>query len=125
MVSSSEVSMQEALMRPVVRFSALSESIFRALGPAPSAQKTSNSPPLSELVQCDSELAAALHLARIHQGKQREIDKLMLEILVLDAQLRDVIVALSQGKEALENMITEGDTVLERANLAAKGWFGS
>lgn len=124
MASSPEVSMQEALMRPVVRFGVLSELIFRALGPAPSVHKTSNSPPLSELVQCDSELATALHLARIHQGKQREIDKLMLEILALDTQLRNVILALSQGKEALENMMTEGDTVLEKANLAAEGWFG-
>lgn len=117
------LSMQEALMQPVDRLNSLSDLLFRSLGPSTSTHKAPSPPALAEFVRCDAELAAALHEARIHQAKQREIDKLTQEILGLEGQLREVILSLSRGRQTLEDMISDGEDVLDRIELASKGEY--
>lgn len=114
-------SMRDALLDPLLRINNFSETLLKSLGPVSSAYKLPPPPPLSELIECDYQLATALQEARVHQGKQKEIEELTAEILELDAQLREVITALSRGKEALENILTEGEEVLAAAEQASKG----
>lgn len=108
-------------MGPVLRLSALSGAFFHAFGSTTKTHKPLVPSTLAEFIECDSRLAAALHEARIHQGRQREIDKLMLEVVALDAQLREAIIALTEGKDVLESIISDGIAILDRADLASKG----
>ncbi|KAF8315404.1 hypothetical protein DL93DRAFT_2125506 [Clavulina sp. PMI_390] len=113
------MTMKEALLEPLLQFTSLSENLFRSLAPTNFSSKPPPPPPFSELARCDVQLASALHEARIHQGKQKEINRLAEDILSLEGQLREAIMAFADGKAALEERIEEGDDVLHRAAVSS------
>ncbi|EJD48283.1 hypothetical protein AURDEDRAFT_113104 [Auricularia subglabra TFB-10046 SS5] len=68
------------------------------------------------------DLAAALHLARAHQRRQRRIEALVAEIGGLDDALRSVCAALGEGKRELDDILDEADerlAAIDKAKEAA------
>jgi len=119
MASTNQPSMQGLLLAPLVRLNSLSESLLRSTASTSSSHSTLLKPLLAEYLDCDSQITAALDEARIHQAKQREIHNLTTETLGLNAHLREIITALVQGRNKLQNLIEEGDAVLQASTEAS------
>lgn len=100
-------SMNAILSQPLADLHSLSQALFQSLSPAQS--KPPPPPPISSFLACDAALANAIHLARVHQNKQRKIDKLKLDVLALDEKWREICAELEGGKRELERMIEEGE----------------
>lgn len=113
--------MRQVLSEPVEQLEVLSQTLIRSLGPASSAYRVQQPPPIEAFLEVDSAMAAALHQARAHQIKQKEIERLTEEILELDAQLRESVLMVTDGMEELGKIVTEGDETLAVIEQAAKG----
>ena len=120
MASTNQPSMQGLLLAPLVNLNSLSESLLRSVASSSSSRRALLRPLLAEYLDCDSQITAALDEARIHQAKQREIYNLITETLGLNAHLRDIVTALVQGRNKLQNLIEEGDAVLQASTEASK-----
>jgi mediator of RNA polymerase II transcription subunit 4 len=120
MASTNQLSMQGLLLAPLVRLNSLSESLLRSTASTSSSHNTLLKPLLTEYLDCDSQITVALDEARIHQAKQREIYNLTTETLGLNAHLREIITALVQGRNKLQDLIEEGDAVLQASTEASK-----
>ena len=114
-------SMRQVLSEPVEQLEVLSQTLIRSLGPASSTYRVQQPPPIEAFLEVDSAMAAALHQARAHQIKQKEIERLTEEILELDAQLRESVLMVTDGMEELGKIVTEGDETLAVIEQAAKG----
>ena len=113
--------MHQVLLDPVDQLEALSQNLLRSLAPPPSStSKPPLAPPISSFLECDIKLADAVQEARIHQAKQREIDELTAEVLQLDSHLREIVTFLADGKDALAEIIAQGDERLHAIDLASK-----
>ncbi|TFK51855.1 hypothetical protein OE88DRAFT_1628885 [Heliocybe sulcata] len=111
--------MTSILLDPLTRLHALSQSLFLSLSPTP---KPPPPPPVSAFLETDSAIAAAVSLARVHQIRQRKIERLKDEILELDRQWMDIVREMEVGRRALERMIEEGEErigEIEKAKEAA------
>jgi mediator of RNA polymerase II transcription subunit 4 len=100
-------SMNEILSQPLTDLQSLSQSLFQSLSPAQS--KPPPPPPISSFLACDAALANAIQLARIHQNKQRRIERLKNEVLELEERWREVCMELESGKRELEGIVEEGE----------------
>lgn len=99
--------MNDILSQPLTDLHSLSLSLFQSLSPAQS--KLPPAPPITSFFACDTALANAIHLARLHQNKQRRIEMLKKEVLELEDKWREICTELERGKRELEGMIEEGD----------------
>ncbi|KIM90579.1 hypothetical protein PILCRDRAFT_188568 [Piloderma croceum F 1598] len=99
--------MNAILSQPLADLHSLSQALFQSLSPAQS--KPPPPPPISSFLACDAALANAIHLARVHHNKQRQIEKLKEEVLELDERWREICAELEGGKRELESMIEEGE----------------
>jgi mediator of RNA polymerase II transcription subunit 4 len=99
--------MNSILSQPIADLQSLSQVLFQSLAPAQS--KPPPTPPISSFLGCDAALASAIHLARVHQNKQRRIEMLKNEVLELDEKWRDICMELERGKRELEGVIEEGE----------------
>jgi len=99
--------MNEILSQPLTDLQSLSQSLFQSLSPAQS--KPPPPPPISSFLACDAALANAIQLARIHQNKQRRIERLKNEVLELEERWREVCMELESGKRELEGIVEEGE----------------
>jgi mediator of RNA polymerase II transcription subunit 4 len=117
--------MNAILSQPLADLHSLSQSLFQSLSPAQS--KPPPPPPISSFLACDAALANAIHLARVHQNKQRQIEKLKKEVLELDENWREICAELEGGKRELEGMIEEGEirckAIEEAKNCSLNGHF--
>lgn len=104
---SSDKSATAALLEPLTTLQTLSSTLFASLSPPQT--KPPPAPPVSAFLDADTQLGAAVQLAREHQRKQRRIDALREEILALDARWRAICAALEQGRRELEAIIDEGE----------------
>ncbi|KAG6856259.1 hypothetical protein H0H87_006015 [Tephrocybe sp. NHM501043] len=109
-------SMSNILLAPLNELQALSHTLFLSLSPVQS--KPPPPPPLAAFLECDQVLSAAVNLAHKHQIKQRRIDALEQEILELEAQWREIALALEEGKRELEDIIHEGEERIKAIELA-------
>lgn len=115
-----EQSMGSLLLRPLNEIQLLSQTLFLSL----SGNQTSRrpvAPQVSAFLDCDLELANALHLARKHQIKQQKIESLKNEILELDSRWRQICAELETGKRELQIMINEGDERIKDIDKAKEG----
>jgi mediator of RNA polymerase II transcription subunit 4 len=99
--------MNAILSQPLANLQSLSQSLFQSLSPAQS--KPPPSPSISSFLAYDAALASAIHLARVHQNKQRRIERLKKEVLELDERWREICTELERGKKELEGMVEEGE----------------
>jgi len=102
---------------PLNEIQLLSQTLFLSL----SGSQTAKRPPppqVTAFLDCDTELANALHLATKTPNQNRgKIEALKNEILELDGRWREICAELEMGKRELEVMIDEGD---ERIKAIAK-----
>jgi len=84
-----------------------SQSLFQFLSPAQS--KPPPPPTISSFLACDAALANAIHLVRVHQNKQRQIENLKQEVWELDGRWREICAELEGGKSESERIIDEGE----------------
>lgn len=113
-------SMSDIVMDPLNQLHALSTTLFHSL--APVASKPPPIPPIMAFLEADAALADAVRLARIHQIKQRRIEKLKDEVLELEDRWRRVVEGLEESKEELEEILTEGE---ERARAIEEARTGA
>jgi mediator of RNA polymerase II transcription subunit 4 len=112
--------MKVILLQPLNDLQTLSQTLFLSLSPPQS--KPPPPPPISSLLSCDTALASAIQLSRVHQNKQRKIESLKDEILALEARWRDICEQLGVSKRELEEMIEEGEErcrAIEGAKIAS------
>lgn len=117
-----EKSMGSLLLRPLNEIQQLSQTLFLSLSGNQSSRRPV-APQVSAFLDCDLELANALHMARKHQIKQQKIDSLKNEILELDSSWRQICADLETGKRELQTMINEGDERIEAIEKAQEGVF--
>jgi len=115
-----ELSMGSVLLHPLTEIQQLSQSLFLSLS-GTQAAKRPLAPQISSFLDCDAAMAQALHLARRHQIKQREIQALKNEILELDSRWRDICAELETEKRELEAMINEGEERIKAIGEAKDG----
>jgi hypothetical protein len=114
-----QTSMTNILLEPLNTLQQLSVHLFHSLSPP---QNRPPPPPLiSDFVDCDATLAAALQLARAHQARQRRIEVLKDEVLALEARWRDVVESLEAGRRELEVMLDEGEERTAAIRAATDG----
>jgi mediator of RNA polymerase II transcription subunit 4 len=113
-------SMRGQLLAPLLHLNNLSESSLHSLESTSNPHRTPLRPRLTEFVNVDSQITDALDEARIHQAKQREICHLATEILGLNTHLRNIITSLVEGRNRLQDMIEEGETILHTSEEASK-----
>jgi len=89
----------------------LSRTLFLSLSPP--ASKPPPPPPIEAFLECDTRIAAAVRVARIHQVKNQRIEELKQEVLDLESKLRQLFKELERGRLDLEEMLDEADTRLE------------
>lgn len=116
---SDEVSMTAILLKPLANLQTLSETLFQSLSPVQS--KRPPPPPISAFLQVDADLASAVQLAHVHQGKQRQIERLKEEVLGLEERWREICEELEKGKRELEICIEEGEERIKGIELAKEG----
>ncbi|TFK85666.1 hypothetical protein K466DRAFT_587907 [Polyporus arcularius HHB13444] len=120
MLGNPSASMSEILLEPLARLQTLSHTLFQSLGPPQT--RPPPSPSVSELLAVDAQLAAAVHLARAHQVKQRRIEQLKDEVLDLDRRWRETVRTLDEGRRELDAIVREGEErikAIEEAKAAA------
>lgn len=114
-----DASMSSTLLAPLNQLQGLAHTLFLSLSPPQT--KPPPPPPLSTFLECDKALASSINLAHIHQIKQRKIDALEAEILVLECEWREICKELARGKTELEELIEEGDDRIKAIEQAKKG----
>jgi len=113
-------SMTAALLEPLERFQQLSVTLFQSL--APPQTRPPPAPSIAAFLECDAAMADALRLVQVHQMKQRRIESLKVEVLSVESKLRDVWMALEEGRRELETIVDEGDErikAIEQAKTAS------
>jgi len=100
-------SMKAILLQPLADLQSLSQTLFLSLSPPQS--KPPPPPPISAFLSCDTTLAGAIQLARVHQDRQRKIENLKDEVLELESRWKDICRELADSKRELEGMIEEGE----------------
>jgi mediator of RNA polymerase II transcription subunit 4 len=108
------------LFGPLNHLNSVAQQLFKSLSP-PHTKPPPPPPPITAFAEADAALAAAVHLAHIHQKKQQRIDLLKAEVLALEESWRTVIVQLEEGRRDLEAIITEGDARLNAIEQAKAG----
>jgi len=116
-----ESSMTSILLAPLDQLQSISHTFFLSLSPIQS--KPPPPPPLSSFLACDEVLSSAINLARKHQVKQRQIDALEKDILELEAQWREIVSGLENGRKELEEVIEEGEERIKAIEQAKKGIY--
>lgn len=101
-----QASMNEIISQPLLELQSLSQSLFLSLSPPQS--KPPPPPSITSFLACDAALASAIQLARLHQTKQRRIERLKEDVLDLEDRWREICKELEGGKRELEAMIEEG-----------------
>ncbi|KZP21057.1 hypothetical protein FIBSPDRAFT_910907 [Athelia psychrophila] len=99
--------MKAILSQPLNDLQSLSQTLFLSLSPPQS--KPPPPPSIASFLACDGALAEAIQLARVHQTKQRRIEKLKEQVLDLEYRWREICSELESGKRELESMVEEGD----------------
>jgi mediator of RNA polymerase II transcription subunit 4 len=107
------------LFGPLNHLNSVAQQLFKSLFPPHT--KPPPPPPITAFAEADAALAAAVHLAHIHQKKQQRIDSLKAEVLALEGSWRTVIVQLEEGRRDLEAIIKEGDVRLNAIEQAKAG----
>ncbi|THH16961.1 hypothetical protein EW146_g3756 [Bondarzewia mesenterica] len=113
-------SMTTILLEPLKNLQNLSHNLFQSLSPP--QNKPPPPPPITAFTVCDAALAAAIQLARTHQMKQRRIEALKQEVLLLEERWRAIVEELEEGRRDLERIIEEGEEridAIEKAKEAA------
>ena len=119
--------MSEQLSKPLSDLQQLSRTLFLSLSPP--STKPPPPPTIQEFLECDTRLASAIRVARIHQAQHHRIEELKQEILDLESKLRQLFSELERGRLDLEKILDEADTRLEVIDAAEKGspvllyWF--
>jgi len=114
-------SITETVLAPLKELQLLSQNLFLSLGPP-----NTNPPPApsaTDVLACDASIAASLEKARVHQIKQKKIERLKQEILSLDTRLVEIWKELEAGKRELAQIVEEGDQRIAAMNKAASGQF--
>lgn len=115
----SHAPMSEILTQPLNELHALTQTLFHSL--SPTQAKPPPAPSISAFVEADANLAAAVKLARRHQIKQREIERLKDEFLALEERWRETVMDLESGKRELEVVLTESEERIKNIEAAKKG----
>lgn len=113
-------SMKATLLQPLTQLQSLSQSLFLSLSPPQS--KPPPPPSISAFLSCDTALAGAIQLARVHQDRQRKIESLKDEVLELEARWKVICRELAASKTELEGMIEEGEERCKAIEEAKKGF---
>jgi len=111
--------MRDVLHAPLAEFTTLTQTLFLSLAPSPTKQPPA--PPSSSFLACDASLAEALRQARRHQIKQRRIEALKEEVLELEGKLREICMALENGRKELEEILEEGEERVKTIEQAKEG----
>lgn len=114
----SHAPMSEILTQPLNELHALTQTLFHSL--SPTQAKPPPAPSISVFVEADANLAAAVKLARRHQIKQREIERLKDEFLALEERWRETVMDLESGKRELEVVLTESEERIKNIEAAKK-----
>ncbi|KAI0795370.1 vitamin-D-receptor interacting mediator subunit 4-domain-containing protein [Irpex lacteus] len=115
----------DILTAPLQELQALSHTLFHSL--SPTQARPPPVPPLQAFLEVDARLAEAVKLARIHQIRQRQIERLKDEVVKLEEGWRESVKELMDGKTLLESVLAEADErvkAIEKAK-AADHWFAS
>ncbi|KAI0079367.1 hypothetical protein K474DRAFT_1592159 [Panus rudis PR-1116 ss-1] len=111
--------MTQILLEPLDQLQHLTQQLFQSLS---STQARPIPPPSpADFLAVDAALAAATQLARKHQVKQRKIERLKNEVLMLDGKWRETVESLEHGKRELDNIIAEGEERIKAIEEAKSG----
>lgn len=119
-ISGNSSSMTETLLAPINELQALAQSLFQSVS---ASQKSPPAPPISAFLFIDASLAAAVKQARVHQVKQRKIERLKDEVLELERRWRTIVLELEQGRHDLEAILGEGEERIKGIEAAKAGEY--
>jgi mediator of RNA polymerase II transcription subunit 4 len=112
-------SMTAVLLDPLNTLQSLTQALFLSLSSIQA--RPSPLPTIQSLVQADTNLAAAVELARTHQAKQCRIETLKDEVLHLDEIWKTICAQLETGRCELESVIEEGEERIKAIEQAKQG----
>lgn len=112
-------SMTNALLAPLNELQSLTQALFQSL--SSTQARPLQPPPISAFLTVDGALAEATKMARVHQVKQRRIEREKNEVLELELKWREVVQELQRGKEDLDAIITEGEERITSIEEAKSG----
>ncbi|GJE98064.1 Mediator of RNA polymerase II transcription subunit 4 [Phanerochaete sordida] len=98
--------MSEILLAPLAELQTLTHTLFHAL--SPTQTRPPPVPPLGAFLDADAALAAAVRLARAHQGAHRANERRKAAFLALEEHWRAVVAELEHGRQELAGILTEG-----------------
>lgn len=113
--------MSAQLLKPIQELHSLSQSLLLSLSPAHPSRPAPIPPPPDAFLAADAALAAAIYNAHAHQRKQRRIEELKSEVLLLDAQWRVICQELESGRRDLVQSIKEGKKRCQAIEEAKNG----
>lgn len=111
--------MSELLLSPLTNLQNLAQSLTIAL--SSTQARPIAPPPLEAFLAVDATLANAVQLSRIHQVKQRKIERLKNEVLEMEGKWREIVESLEKGKLELEEVIEEGEKRIKSIQEAKAG----
>ena len=114
-------SITDILNVPLQDLQTLSQTLFHSL--SPTQARPPPVPPLQAFLDVDARLAEAVKLARIHQIRQRQIERLKDEVVKLEEGWRDSVKELMDGKTLLEGVLAEADERVKAIEEAKAGTF--
>lgn len=111
--------MSEILLTPLNDLQNLAQALTLSL--SSTQARPIAPPPVEAFLAVDANLADAVQLSRIHQVKQRKIERLKNEVLEMEGRWREIVESLEKGKFDLEEIVEEGEQRIKAIEEAKAG----